>query len=57
MVLDDGRIVPFQKTEYVSLLTGLPTTSKAEFDSPKALLRKTDGFLKSLVDENLKDGL
>ena len=49
MVLDDGRIVSYIQTE---IHFPHRTTFKAEFDSPKTLLQKRDGFLKSLVDDS-----
>ena len=48
MVLDDGRIVSYLQTE--TRFPSLKSYFQAEFDSPKALLQKTDGLLKSLVD-------
>ena len=49
MVLDDGRIVSYLQTETPFFTEKL---FQAEFDSPKTLLQKTDGFLKSLVDDS-----
>ena len=48
MVLDDGRIVSYLQTE--KCFFSLKSYFQAEFDSPKTLLRKTDGLLKSMVD-------
>ena len=48
MVLDDGRIVSYLRTW--STFPSLKSYFQAEFDSPKNLLQKTDGFLKSMVD-------
>ena len=48
MVLDDGRIVSYLQTE--TRFPSLKNYFQVEFDSPKTLLRKTDGLLKSLVD-------
>ena len=47
MVLDDGRIVSYLQIEKCFLLKSY---FQAEFDSPKTLLRRTDGLLRSLVD-------
>ena len=51
MVLDDrdGRIVSYLQIE-LRFLT--ESYFQADFDSPKTLLQKTDGFLKSLVDNS-----
>ena len=48
MVLNDGRIVGYLQTE--KCFFSLKSYFQAEFDSPKTLLRKTDGLLRSLVD-------
>ena len=51
MVLDDGRIVSYVQTNW-STLPSLKSYFQAEFDSPKSLLQKTDGLLKSLVEDS-----
>lgn len=49
MVLDAGRIVSPEPTSSHRLIHEL---SQVEFDSPANLLKKENGFLRSLVEES-----